>query len=328
MDTYVLLIAFFVDHIWGDPLYAWHPVRLMGRLALYIEEPCRGYFKSPEDAGSAAAISVIAISAICALILCQIFFAINHTIGFLVALYFIYTSIACRDMQDHSKSVARALKRGDLEEARVQVGKIVGRDTEKLTETEISRATVESIAENLVDGVTAPIFYAFIGFLFGGILGAAVMAVFYRAVNTLDSTFGYKNEKYLHFGRASAQIDDAFNYIPARITLLAITVGAYFAKLDIGEAYSIGRADGGLHESPNSGISEAAYAGALGVELGGGATYGGVLRESPVINKGARAVEVKDIKRANNLSVKSALFMTAVFTIILWIFCSGGGAGA
>ena len=170
-------------------------------------------------------------------------------------------TISPRNLAEAGREIQRYLAAGDIEEARFKVGWIVGRDTDKLTVPEITRATVETIAENIVDGVISPLFFFF--------LGGVPLAVAYRAANTMDSMIGYKNEKYLFFGRAAARTDDAWNYIPARITGLLLVLAAWLLKYDWREAWRMMRRDAAKHPSPNGGFTEATVAGALGIRLGG-----------------------------------------------------------
>ncbi len=200
--------------------------------------------------------------------------------------------------------VYERLKQGDLTGARQAVSRIVGRDTEALTAEEVAKAAVETVAENFSDGVAAPLFYM--------LLGGAPLALAYKAVNTMDSMVGYKNDRYRHFGRAAAKLDDGANFIPSRLAALAWIGGAAIAGQDAGNAWRIWRRDRRNHASPNSAQTESACAGALGVRLGGPARYFGKLYEKPTIGDALRPVEPEDIPRANRtLYAAAVLALTA-----------------
>jgi len=214
-------------------------------------------------------------------------------LGEAVAVFFIYSSIAARDLVRHSSAVHAALAGGDLAKARQRVGLIVGRDTAELDEQGVTRAAVESVAESMVDGVTAPLFFA--------VLAGPMGAMLYRAVNTMDSLFGYKNERYRRFGTAAARLDDLANFLPARLSALLIPVAAFFLGLDARRSLIVLKRDRKNHASPNSGHSEAAMAGALGVRLGGPAVYSGRAVAKPFLGDALRPLEPQDILRSNRL---------------------------
>lgn len=224
--------------------------------------------------------------------------------GDIVGIAVLWTTIAARDLVRHSHNIYQALAGHDLPTARQRLSLIVGRDTAHLDEAGVVRATVESVAESTVDGVTAPLFYA----LLFGPLGA----IAYRAINTLDSTFGYKNERYLYFGWASARLDDAANWLPARLTVPAMVAAAALLGLAPRRAIAIARRDGRKHDSPNAGLAEATMAGALGVQLGGTNFYGGEALEKPCIGDPMEPLRSSHIRRANALMyVTTVLFLGA-----------------
>jgi adenosylcobinamide-phosphate synthase len=218
----------------------------------------------------------------------------------------LYTTFAARDLADHGGAVLERLEQGNLPAARERVSWMVGRDTEHLDETGVTRAAVESVAENTVDGVLAPLFFAF--------LGGPVAAVAYKAMSTLDSTFGYRNEHYLHFGWASARLDDAANYLPARLAVPLIALAALFLGESPRNALRICRRDGGKHESPNAGLAEAAVAGALGVRLGGAVRRQGKTGGLPYFGDPLRPLEKDHIRRANALMFGATLAAALVFS--------------
>ena len=215
-------------------------------------------------------------------------------------------------LAQESTNVYRQLEKDDLPAARKAVSRIVGRDTEKLTREGVTKAAVETVAENASDGVIAPLFYM--------MLGGAPLALTYKAVNTMDSMVGYKNEKYLNFGRAAAKLDDAANYLPSRIAALLWIAAAALTGNDAKGAWRIWRRDRRNHASPNSAQTESACAGALGVQLAGPATYFGEYYDKPTIGDAARAIEPKDILRANRMMrVASVLGLIAATGIRLMI---------
>jgi adenosylcobinamide-phosphate synthase len=230
-------------------------------------------------------------------------------LGSLVSILLLYTTIAPRDLVRHSTEVYTPLAAGDLPEARRRVGMIVGRDTAALDEAGVARATVESVAESMVDGVTAPLFFA--------VLGGPMGAMLYKAINTMDSMFGYKNERYRAFGWAAARLDDLANFIPARISSLMIPAAAFLLRLDAKGALFILLRDRRKHASPNSGHTEAAVAGALGVQLGGPSPYFGRMVEKPTLGEAVRSIEPQDILRANRLMLLSSAITLLFFFILL-----------
>jgi len=260
-----ILIAVGLDALCGDPRWLPHPVQAIAKFALAIEEPLRKTIRNPKYAGVVAWIAVVSGTAGSCAALLWVTTTIHPLLGDLVAIFILYTTLAARDLSHHAQAVEQPLRESDLPQARQQVAMLVGRDTDQLDEAEITRATVESVAENTVDGVTAPLLFA----LFGG----PIAAMSYKAINTLDSTFGYKNERYLHFGWASARLDDVANFIPARLSAVLVPVAAKLLKLDAKQAWAILRRDRHNHPSPNGGQIEAAMAGAMNVRLGGENSY-------------------------------------------------------
>ena len=215
---YQIVIALLLDLAFGDPRWFPHPVRLIGRLITALEGPARRAIPDARVAGTVTALTVILLAALATAVLIGIAGQIHPLLGDAVGILVLYTTLAARDLARHSLAVYRALETFDLAEARRLVSWMVGRDTERLTETEVVRAAVESVAENTVDGIIAPLFFA--------ALAGPVGAMAYKAVNTLDSMIGYKNESYIDFGRTAARIDDAANYIPARLAAPILTAAA------------------------------------------------------------------------------------------------------
>jgi len=303
---YQILIAVVLDFVMGDPRWFPHPVRLIGRFALFMETPLRKAFRNQRLAGTMIVMLVAAVALLCAYGLIRIAGLVHPLAADVVSIVLLYTTFAARDLAGHSMDVYRKLKDGDLAAARSKAALLVGRDTEHLDEGEIVRATVESVAENTVDGVTAPLFFAVIA----GPLGAML----YKVINTLDSTFGYKNERYREFGWASARMDDLANFIPARLTAVLIPAAAAILCLKPLNAFRILFRDGRKHPSPNSGLAEAAVAGALGVQFGGLNYYFGSPSERPTIGDPLREMKKEDIVMAISL-----MFATLILSAILFL---------
>ena len=307
---YQLLIAFCLDLLLGDPRWLPHPVKLIGKFALAMEAPLRRMITNTRAAGIAAAVLVVGSAGLASWAATRGAAMAHPIAGDVVSILLLYTTFAARDLLRHSHRVYRALRSGDLPGARQAVAMLVGRDTDKLDEQGISRAAVESVAENLVDGITAPIFIAAIG--------GPIAAMMYKAASTLDSTFGYKNERYLFFGWASARLDDVANYLPARITVPFIALAAAISGSRPCGALRICLRDGRKHPSPNSGLSEAAVAGALGVQLGGLNYYDGEPEQGALLGDPVRPLNKKTILSANILVFVTAVLFLLACALILW----------
>ena len=266
----VLALAIVLDLMLGDPRWLPHPVVLIGQLISALETVLRKMFRHERAAGVLLLIATAGTSATAAWLLVGISSRLHPLAGFLAAAVISYTCLAARSLHRESALVADALIGGDLAGARQALSQIVGRDTATLDEAEIWRALVETVAENTSDGIIAPLFWL--------TLGGPVAGMAYKAVSTLDSMVGYKNERYLHFGWASARMDDLLNFIPARLSALLMVLAAPLAGLSMRGALLITLRDRLKHPSPNSAHPESAAAGALGVQLGGRSYYGG--RES------------------------------------------------
>jgi adenosylcobinamide-phosphate synthase len=263
--------AYVVDLIIGDPRQIPHPVVLIGKMIDALERLLRRW-AAPVVGLKVSGMLLTAITVLAAyLIMWGIIagaYLINHWLGLFTSIWFLSTTIAVKGLGSAAMEIYTLLKTGNLSEARKKVGWIVGRDTQNLDEGEISRATVETVAENIVDGIIAPLFYGFIG--------GAPLAMAYKAVNTLDSMVGYKNDKYMELGWASAKFDDLCNYIPARLTGVFLIMAFLLTGKPVNKALRVIARDSSGHPSPNSGIPEAAVAGALGIRLGGVNYYGGI----------------------------------------------------
>ncbi len=300
-----ILLAVILDLLLGDPRSFPHPVKYIGRVALWLEPRVLRSIRNPRVAGVwAAAIVVLGTAAVTALAIHAAGMA-SPLLGALVSTFFIYAGIAARDMVQHSYAVYHALENGTLAEARQRVAMICGRDTERLDQADVSRATVESVAENMVDGVIAPLFFV--------VLGGPVALMAYKAASTLDSTFGYKNERYLEFGWASARLDDVVNFVPARLAAILTPLAAAILGQRSVSAWQVFLRDGSKHPSPNAGQAEAAVAGALGIQLGGLSFYGGESSHKPTLGDPLVSVEREHILKANALLMATSGLALAVF---------------
>lgn len=313
-----LFVGFLLDCLLGDPLGAAHPVVLMGKLIAFLETELRARFpKTPQGertAGMIMALTVSLISAGAGFVLLYLAWLIHPWVYFALSAFLCWQCLAAKCLATESRKVVTALQREGLDAGRARVSMLVGRDTQNLTGTEVVKATVETVAENTSDGVIAPLFWM--------VLGGAVGGLFYKSINTMDSMVGYKNEKYLHFGRFAARLDDAVNLIPARLSALGMIGAAFVLGLDGRNAWRIWRRDRRNHASPNSAQTESACAGALGVQLGGNASYFGKLYEKPTIGDPTRPIEGADVDRACRLMYGAMVLLLLVYGVILLL----GGA--
>jgi len=274
-DYFIIPVAVALDLLLGDPRRFPHPVIAIGRLIGLLEKLLRSLIPNERLGGILLLLITVATTCSVSWLLLKGAYAISPYAGFVLSVILSWNCLAARSLHLESGLVADALTAGDLPEARKYLARIVGRDTEDLDEAEIWRGAVETVAENGSDGVIAPLLFLLLG---GPVLGLA-----YKAVNTLDSMVGYKNERYLQFGWASARFDDLVNWLPARITGSLMALVSPFVGLDMKDAWRLMFRDGKNHSSPNSGIPEAAAAGALGVQLGGANRYFGTMVEKPTI---------------------------------------------
>ncbi|MDU5105606.1 cobalamin biosynthesis protein [Clostridium sp.] len=289
-----LTIGFLLDLIIGDPQNPFHPIRFIGSLCSSLEKIFRKILNNYlKIAGLLTWIFSVVIVYIISSAILKLSFNINYILGIVISGIMIYFTISAKALKVEGLKVIKFLLKDDLEGARKQLSYIVGRDTNSLDKEGILRAVVETIAENMSDGVVAPLFYA-------GLFGAP-FAFVYKAVNTMDSIFGYKNDKYKDFGYFPAKLDDIFNYIPARITGYLIIIAAFILKLDYKNSYKIYSRDKYNHSSPNSAHPEAAVAGALGLKLGGANYYFGKLVEKPTIGDNIKNIDISDVYKTNNI---------------------------
>lgn len=305
---FAVFSALILDLALGDPSWLPHPVRWIGKAARFLERKTRRIFLSPFLAGSATSVCIYLLSFFLPWAIIAGARHVSYLLEFIFSIFIIYTAVALRDLLDHSRAVRLALEEKNLEKARERVGRIVGRDTQNLSESEIVRACVESVAESLVDGITAPLFYA--------IFGGPAWAMLYRSVNTLDSLFGYRNEKYARFGTLPARTDDLANFLPARLTAPLVSVSAMLLRLHPVLSLQALYRDGKKHPSPNSGLCEAAMAGALGIRLGGTNYYQGIASEKPFLGYDTEALSPIHILSANRIALLTSAISLALFISI------------
>ena len=304
-----LIIGFCLDLLLGDPQWAPHPVRAIGKLISALESPLRRIFPKTPGGEIAAGTALVILTLViptgvtaavlwgCARVSSWLALAVESVVS--------YQLLAAKSLRVESGLVYEGLAAGDLAQARYAVSRIVGRDTDRLDEAGVTRAAVETVAENASDGVIAPLIFLAIG--------GAPLGMFYKAANTMDSMVGYKNDRYLYFGRPAAKWDDVLNFIPARVAGVLMCLGAALAGLDGKSAWRVFLRDRKKHKSPNSAHTEAACAGALGVRLAGPNWYFGKLVDKPCIGDDVRPIEPEDIIRAGRL-----LYATAGLALLLF----------
>lgn len=305
-----IIIGFVIDSFIGDPYNLPHPIRLIGRLISKLEKFIRKRFRNLHAGGVFLALTVIFISAVVPFFILYFYYRLNIIFGILIEGIFCYYLIAPKCLRNESMKVYSAIKIKDTEKARKAVSIIVGRDTQCLDESGIIKAAVETVAENTSDGVTAPIMYMS--------LGGAVFGFIYKAVNTMDSMIGYKNDKYINLGRFAAKLDDAFNFIPSRLTAAVMILSAYILGMNGKNAFRIWKRDRRKHASPNSAQTEAVCAGALEIRLAGDAYYFGKLHKKEYIGDDIRPIENEDIRRANKL-----MYCTSIIVLIVSVSIRG-----
>lgn len=290
--TLALVIGGLMDILLGDPRGWPHLIRGYGWVISKLERML--YCSNNKRAAGTmlAAVTIIVCAGIPAIVL-LLAWKLSPFVYLILESLLCWQLLAMRSLRDESLPVYQALKRGDTRAARNALSMIVGRDTASLDEAGITRATVETVAENTADGVAAPLLYI----TFGG----AALGCLYKAVNTMDSMIGYQNARYQDFGRAAARLDDTLNYLPARLCALAMIAAAWFCGMDAAGAIAIWRRDRRRHASPNSAQTEAVMAGALRIRLAGDAVYGGRIVRKPFIGDDTRPIEATDIKRAHHL---------------------------
>ena len=339
LHPYILTLAFLLDLAIGDPRWLPHPVRTIGSAISRTELFLRRYFKSPlqERTGGMVLVFTIVASVFgTTFFICETISNLSlhyspihpltyspidlftyppiHLIAYILLVYLTATTIATRELVNSAKVVIRCIKEKNLEAARQSLSMIVGRETDRLSDKEVLKATMETLAENLSDGVIAPLFYLTIGGL--------PLAMAYKAINTLDSMVGYRDAKYINFGWASARLDDIANYIPARLTGFIIAISSLVLSRSLSTVHSSIKTmlrDGGNHLSPNSGIPEAAMAGALGIRMGGPSIYSGVVVEKQYIGENRTKDYVTASEHTVTIVIISSVLTMALAAIILFI---------
>ncbi len=307
------LFAFIIDLIIGDPYFFPHPIKIIGNFISSMEKQLRKLAKTPKalkTAGVVLLISTVTMSMAMVYIVLQLLKLLGPTYYFVGVVYFSYAILSTRCLKDEAVKVKKALEKS-LEAGRKQVGFIVGRDTTQLNEEEVIKATIETVAENTTDGIIAPLLFLFIG--------GPVLAMAYKGVSTLDSMVGYKNEKYIDFGWASAKMDDVLNFIPARLAGFIMVLASAVMRFNYRESLTILLRDHDKHKSPNSAWTEAAAAGALNIQLGGTHTYFGKEIVKPTIGENSKAAKITDIVKMNQLMIASSCIFMGTSLLVSWL---------
>lgn len=303
-----LVMGYILDLIFGDPYWMPHPVRFIGNLISILEKVIRRFMPKTKRGeyigGIILTVMVVSISMVIPLVIILMAKSINTYLALTVETFMCYQILATKSLKVESMKVYDELAKNDLPSARKAVSMIVGRDTNDLTFSGVAKAAVETVAENTSDGIIAPMIFIAIG--------GAPMGFFYKAINTMDSMVGYKNEKYMNFGRFAAKLDDVVNYLPARISAYQMILSSFFLRYDYKNAFKIYKRDRYNHASPNSAQTESVCAGALDVQLAGNAYYFGKLYEKPTIGDDIREINYDDIKKANRL-----LYCTSFISIVI-----------
>lgn len=309
MTLGAIVAGFILDLIFGDPHWLPHPICLIGNLIGFLEKNLRRLLAPGKTAlllgGALMVVIVLSLSFAMPYAVLMLAEQVSPWLRFALETVMFYQIFATKCLRDESMKVYTALHNNDLEDARVKLSWIVGRDTKELTTEEVTKGAVETVAENTADGIIAPMFYMFIG--------GAPLAFLYKGINTMDSMVGYKNDKFLYFGRCAAKLDDVANFIPARITGILMILASYFLNMNAAGAWKIFWRDRYNHLSPNSAMTESVTAGALNIQLGGDHYYFGKLVHKDTIGDNIRPVVAEDIVAVNNL-----LYMTAVISLLLF----------
>jgi len=295
----------------GDPMNFPHPIRLIGTLIGKLDKALNKR-RARMLEGVLLCIIVVLTTAFATTLVIVVSYKIHVALGIAVEAILTCYILAARSLQVESMKVYHKLKSGTLEEARYAVSMIVGRDTDVLDQEGVTKAAVETVAENTSDGVIAPMLYT--------ALGGPILGFIYKAVNTMDSMVGYHNEKYEYFGKAAARLDDIFNYIPSRLSAVFMILASYICGKDYSgrEAVRIYKRDRNVTKSPNAGQTESVCAGALGIRLAGNAYYFGRLVEKPYIGDEGRSIEAEDIKRSCKL-----MYVTELITVLVSVLFMG-----
>ena len=309
MTLGAIVAGFVLDLIFGDPHWLPHPICLIGNMISFLDRHLRKLFGFSNNGllfgGALMVVIVLMLSFFIPLSVLNIAYDFNPWVGFAIETIMCYQIFATKCLRDESMKVYYALQKNDIVDARLKLSWIVGRDTKELNAEEVTKGAVETVAENTADGIIAPMLYMF--------LGGAPLAFLYKGINTMDSMVGYKNDKYMYFGRCAAKLDDLANLIPARITGIVMILASYFLNLNFKGAWKVFLRDRYNHLSPNSAMTESVTAGALNIQLGGDHYYFGKLVHKDTIGDNIRPVVAEDIVSTNNL-----LYMTAVLSLLLF----------
>jgi adenosylcobinamide-phosphate synthase len=317
----ILLAAFSLDLLWGDPEYPLHPVRIIGRSIKFFELLINRAGFSGVPAGTLLVVASVFTSWGAYLGVHLLASSVSIHLGMVVDVFLAYSCLALEDLLRRARLIWKALHQGSLPRARELVQEIVGRETSGLDSHEIARATIESVAENFVDGFLSPLFWFVMGSAVARIVGlpshhgALIGVITFRVVNTLDSMVGYRNDRYLYFGRTSARLDDAMNFLPARLSIPIISMAATLCRINGLDALRAGLRDRLRHTSPNAGHAESAVAGALGIRLGGPSTYAYGIVERPWLGDGNPDPSTEQILRCNRL-----IFVSGIISLLLAVF--------
>ena len=318
---FLLPCALLLDKVFEEPRPSLHPVCWMGRAAAFWEQtlrPVRGPVLRGYAAGFLALCCMLGCFVLPAMLLVSACAALHPVAGFAAAAVCVWVCLAPHCLARHARAVQAPLHRGNLEEARTKLSCIVGRETARLDKYAVARACVESVAENCTDGVLGTLFWACAGFVLAGPELAAGLAIAQRVANTLDALWGYRNERYLHFGCCAARADDVFNYLPARLALPCICLACHFVTdASAKNAWKVGCAFHNAHESPNSAWGEATFAGALHLRLGGPATYAGTVIAHPWLGTGSPDAEPGDIAAAIDLMLATTWTCALLLSLVM-----------
>lgn len=313
-----VICGYVLDLLLGDPRWLYHPVRIIGKGITLFEKILRAVFPKNKGgervAGFFLVIAIVGCSTAIPFGILWLAYHCHVLLGAVLETIMCYQLLAARSLRDESYKVYEALKTGDLEKSRHAVSMIVGRDTQNLTKKGVTKAAVETVAENTSDGIIAPLFFMMIG---GAVLGFA-----YKSINTMDSMVGYKNDRYQYFGTAAAKLDDVVNYLPARLSACLMIFASYLTGMDGKNAKKIFKRDRYNHASPNSAQTEAVMAGALDVQLAGDAWYFGKLHKKPYIGDPIREIEIEDIVRSHKLMYGTeclAVLILGLIRILIYI---------
>ena len=323
-SLFALILGFFLDLLVGDPHGFPHPVVLIGKMISGGEKLVRKIFPKTvlgeQIAGGVLWVLVVGLSFAIPALLLSLAYGVNQWLGFALETLLCAQILATKSLKEESMKVYAALKTGDLEASRYAVSMIVGRDVSRLDEAGVTRAAVETVAENTSDGIVAPMLFLAIG--------GAPLGFFYKAVNTMDSMLGYVEPPYKNIGLVGAKMDDVFNFVPARLSAVLMLAAGGILRLDVKNGWKIFKRDRFCHASPNSAQTESVCAGLLGLRLAGDAWYHGVLHKKPYIGDGLREIETQDIPRACNLLYVTAFLALLVFAGVKGLILIGGRTDA